>query len=66
MWEKIPMSEHGHEDFHSSSGTNAHCVSHRLKVPGGWIVRTLAFAYRSGLGVVQTFVEDQRHEWELN
>ncbi len=43
-------------------------VSHRLRVPGGWIVRTIAgFPYTGGsaLDVVQTFVPDSLHLWNL-
>jgi hypothetical protein len=42
--------------------------SHRLKVPGGWIVRTVVHDDsdgRSGRAVEQTFVSDPNHEWEL-
>ena len=47
--------------------------SHRLKVPGGWIVRTVVRYYHIGGGtgtgagcaVDQTFVSDPNHEWVL-
>lgn len=39
--------------------------SHRLKVPGGWIVRTVMCSYNSGGGVAQTFVADAEHAWKL-
>jgi len=41
------------------------CISARLKVPGGWIVRTIISRYQSGVGVEQTFIKDSGHEWEL-
>ncbi len=49
----------------ADSATDA--SSHRLKVPGGWIVRTIV-RYYGGTGVncavEQTFVSDPNHEWE--
>ena len=36
----------------------------RLKVPGGWIVRTIVMT-EAGTSVAQTFVEDPEHEWKL-
>jgi hypothetical protein len=37
-------------------------VSHRLKVQGGWIVRTVVFKGAS-CAAEQTFVSDPGHEW---
>ena len=39
-------------------------VSARLKVPGGWVVRTIVLASR-GAGVTQIFVSDPDYKWEL-
>lgn len=46
--------------------------SHRLQVPGGWIVRTIVKYYQStgdgaggGCAVEQTFVSDPNHEWKI-
>ncbi len=59
MWELIP-------DLVLKEGErNSACESHRLKVPGGWIIRTIAGHWRSGGGVAQTFVGDPNHKWEL-
>ena len=48
--------------------TNANIRSDRLKVPGGWIVRS-CFSYASyaggGCAIHQVFVPDPTHEWEL-
>ena len=37
--------------------------SERLKVPGGWIVRSDSGSYEGG--VHQIFIEDINHEWRL-
>jgi hypothetical protein len=50
MWERI------------SSG-NSIC-SDRLKVPGGWLVRSY-LAYSTAGSVIQTLVPDPEHTWEL-
>jgi hypothetical protein len=55
MWEAIP-------------GSNL--SSHRLKVPGGWLVRSYKeTSYSSGAGhhsvMNTTFVEDAEHNWVL-
>jgi len=36
----------------------------RLRVPGGWIVRSLK-VYGDGCSVHQVFIEDKNHTWEL-
>ena len=60
MWEQL-------EDF-------SRFMSHRLKVPGGWIVRTVVRAVSAQEGggvpasscdVEQTFIRDPSHKWEL-
>jgi len=55
IWEKI-QEKMGSE--HTSE-------SHRLKVPGGWIVRTMVSRYHAGADVAHTFVADPQHEWVL-
>lgn len=37
----------------------------RLKVPGGWIVRTVAEGRNESIGVALTFVPDPGHKWSL-
>lgn len=37
----------------------------RLRVPGGWIVRTSVFTY-FGVAVHQIFIADNEHIWELS
>ena len=37
--------------------------SERLKVPGGWIVRSDSGSYEGG--VHQIFIEDPNYEWKL-
>ena len=40
--------------------------SHRLKVPGGWIIRTVSKTFsRESLNVAQTFVPDPKHDWNI-
>lgn len=38
--------------------------SERLKVPGGWIVRTIARTFHV-VHTSQTFVADEAHTWSL-
>jgi len=54
MWEKILE-----RDLDCRGG------SARLKVPGGWIVRSYLWL-SGGMAVAQTFVSDPNHEWKLN
>ncbi len=56
MWEKITGD---------SGCPDANVTSHRLRVPGGWIVRTVMSRYNAGVHVVQTFVTDPTHDWKL-
>ena len=51
MWEKI-------------KDDTGRFFSSRLKVPGGWIVRTVVIS-GSGSSLVQTFVADSSHSWRL-
>ena len=39
--------------------------SHRLKVHGGWIIRTIVSRYKAGACVCQTFVADAEYMWQL-
>jgi hypothetical protein len=47
---------------------DSHASSHRLHVPGGWIIRTI-IVFSQGDGVTsaieQTFVSDDAHEWQI-
>lgn len=59
MWEKIPSN-------------TTKVDSDRLRVPGGWIVRSYSFAEGGSLGsgachvfISKTFVTDPSHEWKL-
>lgn len=45
--------------------TNQTLESHRLKVPGGWIVRSITSRYQAGADVSQIFVADPEHKWQL-
>jgi len=40
-------------------------TSHRLKVPNGWIVRSIK-ENANHTSVDQIFVEDKNHEWRIN
>lgn len=57
MWEKIPDIKFVDDHLKKESG--------RLKVPGGWLVRTVVTAYNSGTHSSQTFITDPQHEWVL-
>ena len=55
MWEEIPRS------------TNIHsCMSDRLEVPGGWIVRSVYYVASLGVSIHQVFVTDPKHTWRLD
>ena len=41
-------------------------VSHRLRVTGGWIVRSMFSEWRTGAAIAQTFVKDENHAWKLD
>ena len=47
---------------------NSHTSSHRLIVPGGWIIRT-TIVYSQGeratCAVDQIFISDPDHEWRI-
>jgi hypothetical protein len=57
MWEEIPEPE--------PLDLNTSVSSYRLKVVGGWIVRTITSRYHGGTSVAQTFVQDTLHTWTL-
>ncbi|HQK99447.1 MAG TPA: hypothetical protein PK090_01675 [Smithellaceae bacterium] len=45
-----------------------HVQTSRLKVPGGWLVRSVVkydTAEGTGCAVDQTFVSDPNHDWDL-
>ncbi len=63
MWEKI-------QDVKPEGWPSEKQVSARLKVPGGWLVRSaLTLAYGSkgdmSFNMTQTFVADPEHAWVL-
>lgn len=37
----------------------------RLKVPGGWIVRSISSRYSDHSSIHQVFIQDQAHEWKI-
>lgn len=41
-------------------------ASHRLAVPGGWVVRSKYSGYKMGASIAQTFVKDENHSWNLD
>jgi len=64
MWKLI------REDMESPPGNlpgSNITISHRLKVPGGWVLRTTVTAISSGGGVSvhHVFVKDPHHEWQI-
>ena len=62
MWEKISTKTMEEKGSHN----RVCCESDRLKVPGGWIVRSIAGStFRPGMMVVQTFVSDSDYSWKF-
>jgi len=57
MWEQI-------KDRGQRWGDNVQMSSSRLKVPNGWIVRSVA-ASSNGTSTDQVFVADPLHEWKV-
>ena len=57
MWEEILIDAKGND--------STAMFSHRLKVPGGWILQTIVSRYHGGASVEQTFVADPAHQWEI-
>lgn len=53
-WEAIPEAP---------NSTLTSISSARLRVPGGWIVRTIVSRLNAGVSIKQTFVRDPAHEW---
>ena len=41
------------------------CRTSRLRVPGGWIVKTI-FYFSDGSGIAQTFLPDPNYKWKLD
>lgn len=62
MWEEIPEPNNGHYQV----GNTLVCTSHRMKVPGGWILRTITCGYNIGAAAHQVFITDPQHEWQLD
>lgn len=62
MWEEVPEPNYGEY----KSGNHLKCISHRMKVPGGWILRTITFGYNVGAAAHQVFIVDPEYKWELN
>ncbi len=66
MWETIPDSEPKKTDFYEET-----CRSERMRVPGGWIVRSTTTIYgpttgsAGGISVSQIFIVDHTHEWKI-
>ncbi len=63
-WEEIPEPNEGKYQAEHASNTLT-CKSHRLRVPGGWIVRTITYGYKIGAAGSQVFISDPTHEWDL-
>ncbi len=60
MWEPIAEPENPERTWRTES--------HRLKVPGGWILRTIVkgIGMNAGAEVSQIFIHDPDHSWQLN
>lgn len=58
-WETLSEENTRHN---SSSQT---IISSRLRVPGGWIIRTVSSRFEAGVSVAQTFIADGLHQWEI-
>lgn len=59
MWEQIPDLDQEHKVLN-----HGYVYSARLKVPGGWLVRSTSYGYH-GAGVAMHFVDDPSHGWKL-
>lgn len=61
MWETIDSSI-----FPLNCGQKNMALTSRMKVPGGWLVRSiLEGSYNADVRMTQTFIADERHEWVL-
>ncbi|HXV27138.1 MAG TPA: hypothetical protein VD862_03915 [Candidatus Paceibacterota bacterium] len=60
MWEKLPQPLEKNRQY-----AGGDVVSDRLRVPGGWIVRTIVTRYQGGSHAAHTFITDPAHEWKL-
>lgn len=62
MWEQISDN-----NIEKSNGAVFKCVTDRLKVPKGWLVRSMLTSYdrEGGASVDQTFVSDPKHTWKI-
>lgn len=61
------MITNGKWELLDSGPSTAGPRTERLKVPGGWIVRsTIPHGYNAGSAVHQIFIEDEAHEWVID
>lgn len=66
MWEIIKEPARGEHGNPERKFGLEERESHRLKVPGGWLVRTtVSRDGQGGAAVHQIFLVDMRHEWKL-
>ena len=42
------------------------CSTQRLKVPGGWLVKDLAYGDDGSVGLALTFFPDPEHLWKVS
>ncbi len=57
MWELI--------DDPQDYGLTDYAISQRLKIPQGWIARTIAMNSRNGVHTSMLIVADSNHDWLL-
>ncbi len=55
-WELVEELD---EDNHSTG-----VLTQRMKVVGGWVVRTIASRWKAGVAVAQTFIPDPKGTWD--
>ena len=68
MWEVIQgsgLKGKGSNGDTTGAISSTYVESARLKVPGGWLVRTITSRYHAGASVAQTFVPDADYSWSL-
>ena len=60
MWEKLPELEE------KAGGDYSVTSSQRMRVLGGWIVRSVVTQVEGGAGVHHIFIADSDHIWKID
>ena len=56
-WELIAKESENHD-------CHVDMISERLRVTGGWVVRTIASRWKAGTAIAQTFIADVEGHWK--